>query len=166
MTILNHDLCCCGLKEIGNISDAPNAEQALKDIVKHAAARYNEDAELITYNWRWQDNFAIAVFTQVVVMNRPYCQYGEQFAKFITENKLGTVSEWTDVIGVFNPNSGYHIRLWAWVPDHEAVKKWLFTKLGKAEAEIPLKEQLKFRDHAWSVTTPTITYNWFSTGAS
>lgn len=46
---------------------------------------------------------------------------GIAFAKFITDNKLGVVTETSEA--KINPNSSNTIRIWTWAPDHEAVRK-------------------------------------------
>ena len=46
---------------------------------------------------------------------------GTQFAKFVTKNKLGTLS----MSAVRrNPNSGSNIRVWVWDIDRPALYKW------------------------------------------
>jgi hypothetical protein len=49
-------------------------------------------------------------------------QYGRMFAKFIQDNKLGSLV--TTENHELNPNSGSLVKVWVWGIDHDALKAW------------------------------------------
>ena len=68
--------------------------------------------------------------------------YGEKFAAFIRECKLGTLAEtgWQ-----VNPNSGNEIKIWVWGIDHAALQVWY---------KAALKTQPKKKESIWDAIAP------------
>lgn len=56
----------------------------------------------------------------------PWKAYGQPFADFIVEEKLGTV---VHIPPAENPNTGNEVEMWVWTPDMEALEKWCFANI-------------------------------------
>ena len=108
---------CCGVKEISGLSDYESAAYAMQDFWNTTYGR--KVPNLIGNNLvpAPMVNFRYCIFTQA----RHTYDYGIDFAKFITNNKLGTIAE-TDFNT--NPNSGNDVKVWIWTIDHNALGRW------------------------------------------
>lgn len=95
---------CCGVREIGELSSLRSPVEQLRAFAREA----------YPYNSR----FRYALFSQA----RKRSKYGDLFAAFIREERLGTVieTEWKR-----NPNSGNPLKIFLWTVDHPAVKRWM-----------------------------------------
>jgi len=94
---------CCGITEIANIGN---------DVVQ--SGKYNPELSIKTAQGR---KAAFYIFS-VPDYN---LSIGQTLAKFITENKLGTV---TKVGRQLNPNSGNKLTMWVWEPDQDALTNY------------------------------------------
>lgn len=99
------DTSCCGVKEIVDICDEKlNNESLLRDITD---LRY-EDGD--------KGNCCYYFFTDINL-----CEYGNSLKKYITDNKLGTV---TRSGAKKNPNSGNSIKVYLWTVNNGALYLW------------------------------------------
>lgn len=103
---------CCGVDELGNLGDHDSAQEAMEALCTRLEDRFSLE----------EDPCAIYLFTGVIedtYGDEP--TYGQDFAEFIKENKLGKVVETKPVI---NPNTDNTIVAWLWTVDWIALKKW------------------------------------------
>jgi hypothetical protein len=98
-------LLCCGVREITDLRETTDSADALN--------RFR------TITRRDGENFRYAIFTQAGLSDEGYA-YGEEFAAFIVDNKLGAVTETEGRHK--NPNSGNILKCWIWTVNHSAVR--------------------------------------------
>jgi hypothetical protein len=99
---------CCGIREISGLSQHRGPAAALKSFCRGVyKTEYGTDASRFRYS----------IFSQIQAR-----QYGDKFAAYILEHKLGDVIETTG--RHVNPNSGNVLKVFVWTVDHDAVKLW------------------------------------------
>jgi hypothetical protein len=133
---------CCGIMELGEIRDDmsdingtyTNGEHAMKTLIGNTF--YHPEYSILPKGvWPAMAKFRVAIFSQAD-WTRPY---GENFAAYIREQKLGDVI--CNNFGV-NPNSGNEIKVWMWTLDRPAVIAWA-AKNCKAPAKMSFDEFVK-----------------------
>jgi hypothetical protein len=100
-------LSCCGVREITDLRHTTSPEDALHRF------------RVITFNAG--ETFRYALFTEAGLNEEGYA-YGEEFAAFIRENKLGNVVETEG--RYINPNSGNILKCWLWTVNHPKVRAY------------------------------------------
>lgn len=108
MAQLNPVSACCGVREISYLGVDDDPKLSIRTL-----------GEAI-YNTSRSHRFRHAFFTQANNPQAASRTYGEKFAAYITEHKLGKVVESDEQI---NPNSGNSLKVWIWTVDHEALSK-------------------------------------------
>jgi hypothetical protein len=129
---------CCTLQEISNLGTGSNSgKEAMEKFcsIVWGKSRRNAYNSLIANN---NSLYAFYVFSSPVYAGggsgygyyggRPAnYNYGDEFAKFIRDNKLGKVVE-TDA----ELNEAFHqdhkAKVWVWAPDQQAMKAWWKTQ--------------------------------------
>ena len=120
---LKCDMCCCGIREIGNLQDTASPEAAMKDFMNEIAPH----PSYCTGRIESRDKFRYAIFSAT-----QRSRYGTNFASYITEHKLGELIE----TGYNkNPNSRRMLKIWVWTLDHVALKKWKDEHMQKPKAK-------------------------------
>lgn len=139
----------CGVKEIDGLSSIDSAIEAMREFCEIVFAKPNnfflsnfvKEPEPLMYCYYL---FTAAVYDQKAFTNkvtgklsRLYSPYGDEFAAFITENKLGQLFG-----GEAIHNKSFHPdhsnKAWLWAPDREALKAW-----WKKDQEDRAKEKAK-----------------------
>lgn len=111
---------CCGLREIGGLSQYNAAGGRRKTNMEHLADMFlliyqpSRDYPNGRTHWRY------AIFTEAYVPGDQPQGYGSEFADFIKAKGLGLVVE-ADGPQV-NPNSGNMLRVWIWTVDHDTTR--------------------------------------------
>lgn len=116
---------CCGILEIHNLR-TESAPGAMRRLCKQywSNSRLVPDPEP---NGRFMPLFPnIVLFTAVVDGANTY---GQNFAKLIAENDLGTVVESEERK---NPNTGYTVKGWLWSINKDKLKEWYLAQLEAA----------------------------------
>jgi hypothetical protein len=113
---------CCGIREISGLSYSRGPKLAMKSFCQIYPKTSNKNSLYPTDG----SKFRYAVFSQINNM-----KYGEKFAAYIRDNKLGDVVETTGKH--MNPNSGNVLKVFVWTVDHEAVKLWMKGNLKDAK---------------------------------
>lgn len=129
---------CCGVTEIGNLSEYPNPEAAMARFVGNCQ-RMRFDTKSKTYN-KYIHLQAFYVFTAVVYERETgrHPTYGPDFAKYIRDNRLGSVKESPMR---FNTNEPEHrLRVYVWAPNKKAINKWWKAYNEKLAAEAKANE--------------------------
>ena len=93
---------CCGIDEIADIADHDNPKEALKEVCHE-----------IYYN---DKTCAFMMFSDIGKK-----ESGKALHKYITKNKLGTV---TKSVSRINPNSDNSLAIWIWAMHRGNLKKW------------------------------------------
>jgi hypothetical protein len=106
-------------------------------------------------NFEQYSKFRFAIFTEAI---HPVhhgegrkgwaYQYGQMFAKFIQDNKLGSLV--TTENHELNPNSGSLVKVWVWGIDHDALKAW-YAKENPSWAQKPMSDVIASAAPAVSV---------------
>lgn len=112
---------CCGLVELAGLSGYRTPEAAFTDLIENNDMAYDIDDSTL--------GGGAAIFTSAGAR----ATYGARFAKYIEDNKLGTV---TELPRFKNPNTRNAIRTFFWVIDYKAVRK-LYKKLHPEERRRP-----------------------------
>lgn len=115
----------CAIQEIVNLKHGKDAksnmfsfcqQNLLPGICKFFSARNGDLAPLTAHG---ENIFCFYLFTA----NVEYATYGQDFAKFITDHKLGKLIT-TEAL----PNVAYHgggkCQAWIWTPDAKALRAW------------------------------------------
>jgi len=119
---------CCGIREISGLSYHRGPRTAMK-----AFCSVYPESKSPNNPYSSNDSaFRYAVFSQI-----NQAKYGERFAAYIRDNKLGDVIETTGKH--VNPNSGNVLKVFVWTVDHTAVKQWLKKEMG-TDAKTAAKE--------------------------
>ncbi len=127
------DTSCCAWQEISNLSQHPTPEDAMKSFCElnfgaaESRVKYHTMQSLQNHLYSFY-LFSTAVNTPGTEKESSYLpkfgtDYGSKFAKFIQENKLGTVVESPMMV-----NAAFHADhsnvVWIWAPDEAAIQKW------------------------------------------
>ena len=105
---------CCGMRELGSLSQHPDAKEAIKDFGRSA---YGINGEADT-----NDRFRYVVFSQASSTKDGDFAYGQNFATYIQEHKLGEVIE-ASANSHKNPNTQNYLRTWIWTVNHAGTKR-------------------------------------------
>lgn len=92
-----------------------------------AIANYDEPPENIKDYLQSRSSFA-PYFAMVIFSDAVQNKRGEWLAKFLVDEKLGVVVESP---AATNPNTLHKIKTWIFVPNHVALKKWIWKKVYK-----------------------------------
>jgi len=125
----------CAIQEIVNLKLGKDArsnmlsfcqQNLLPGSCKFFSARNGDAAPLIAGG---ENIFCFYLFTA----NVEYAHYGQDFAQFITDNKLGKLIT-TEAL----PNRAYHgggkCQAWIWTPDPKALRAWYDTEKAARKA--------------------------------
>jgi hypothetical protein len=114
------DTGCCGMKELNNISQCPDAPSVLAELC--TALTYMNDGEPLT-----KTRLAFFLFSGVTkrvindhASNRPD-NYALALADYIETEQLGSL---VTPEGRINPRSGNTIQVWVWTPNFKAFNDW------------------------------------------
>lgn len=109
-----HGMQCCGVRELHGLSYANSPQEAFR--------AFQRD---FRRNRRWR--YAIFTQAQYPWMPDPFRAYGEEFAQFIQDHKLGTVMESSAPHAGHrrNPNTGATLRIWVWTLNHAGIKRYM-----------------------------------------
>jgi len=110
MTVF-HASGCCGVREIHGLSEYSTSSAAMKAFYKAAIL-----ANVIKFRYVY--------FAQ----NGPH--YGDKFAAYILENKLGEIIETGSHV---NPNSGNKLKMFVWTLNIENLKAWAVGNMKPVE---------------------------------
>jgi hypothetical protein len=120
---------CCGVKEITQIQQSKNSKEALQTILAANGTGFQFTARKVPPKRMGQ-----VWFTQVDNGTRTRKNYGVNFAKFLINQKLGTVVACTKPAPNPNYDSRHQIRMWIWTPSPARVWKWWQANGGAAAA--------------------------------
>jgi hypothetical protein len=132
------DTGCCGIKEITSLSSHKKPDEAMQAFCqmlfgvnkrKSAFERMTKsDMFLAAYLYSFY-LFTAAIYDQAdKTLHEAYKHpYGEDFAKFIKENKLGQVSCCRARTNhAFHPD--HKVKAWIWRPSMKGLKKWWLSR--------------------------------------
>jgi hypothetical protein len=132
---------CCAIQEIAELRQHETAQEAMfafcrQNIVQKPKFQ-NPKVDPAPIEARGGEIFCFYLFTANVDAG----QYGQNFAKFIEDNKLGTV-----VTTEPRSNRAYHgeqrCQAWIWTVDQAAIKAWWAENKVKARGETPSLERI------------------------
>jgi hypothetical protein len=129
-----NDLECCGVKEIDGLSkfdDDPEAAMSAFCLARTGYNHYHQDTSSISSSL--QLNFAHILFTQAGNVT-----YGQQFARFIRANRLGSVVRSRIQV---NPNSKNPLAAYIWTVDRLALKRWWAKQVRDLKRTIAKSEK-------------------------
>lgn len=118
-----HTTQCCGFQELSGLSMyLSNPKQAMLDFCESVLTR---PVKYGSYTARPDALYSFYLFSAAVTtgsIDRSGC-YGAQFAKFIEDNNLGTITA-----SPVKVNAGWHPnhsnQIWLWGPDVKALRAW------------------------------------------
>lgn len=116
---------CCGVMEIDGVS-LNTPKEVLLSLLDWEHEDYDYNTEKLLGNSR------NVVFTDVAQMRRNK-QSGWGFAKFITENKLGTITGPSP--GATNPGTRNKVHVWVWTPNVKAIEAWFAAEQKRREKD-------------------------------
>lgn len=116
---------CCGLKEIEDLQDADEPEDAVRLLLDISGTK-----EYSTTQHRYVPKlnilFSHVLFTEVIGDGG----YGRQLSAYVKKHHLGTVVMSSTST---NPNTGNRIRCYIWTIDKPAIKAWWLKHCSKVE---------------------------------
>lgn len=110
---------CCGVKEITQIQQSKHSKEALQSVLAANGTGFQFTARETAPKRMGQ-----VWFTQVDKGTPSRKNYGVNFAKFLVNQKLGSVVCATKPSPNPNYNNGHKILMWIWTPNPKAVWKW------------------------------------------
>lgn len=110
---------CCGAREITDIQLSKHSKDALIAVLKAAVTGCQFAGRKAAPTRMGQ-----FVFTQADQAGASRPKYGEHFAAYLVNQKLGSVSQAAKVAKNPNYDRGHSIKMWIWTPDPKAVWKW------------------------------------------
>lgn len=119
--MLLEQLNCCGFNEIHNLCFYTTAKAAMTAFCKEIA---ENDGCAFSTSYRLRLG-AFYLFTALLELsgNPITHRYGEEFAKFIKDNRLGVVRE--TVKRLNRKNASTHlIQGWVWTPSQKNLQEW------------------------------------------
>lgn len=117
---------CCGIREISGLSCHKGPMAAMRsfcNIYPNAPKSYHNPYPSD------QSRFRYAIFSQA-----SNSKYGDKFATYIRNQKLGDVIETAGKH--VNPNSGHVLKVFVWTVDHDAVKLWMKKEFKNAKIAV------------------------------
>ena len=120
MIEINQEMDCCGVRELNNLSGGNSPKEVVQQLCN--GGEYLYDQSILRENPRARQErgrYAFIIFSQAGPPRTTH--YGTDLAKFITKNRLGTVTESPYKI---NPNTGNKLRVWIWALDPVGITKW------------------------------------------
>jgi hypothetical protein len=117
---------CCGIVEVSGLGDIPvldKKKMSPQDVITVLACQWMvRNCAWVLFTEATRKVWIVDKVTDREVVQTEQPTYGKDLADFILEHKLGTIQ----VMGPqLNHNSGNRVTAYYWVPDCEAVKKWI-----------------------------------------
>lgn len=140
------ELGCCGIKELNGISASSppvvlDAACSLWNGVRNSRKRRRAGSSFDGSAEEGVPSQAIILFSSADSASHPPTTYGDTFATYLREQKLGRVEEIVPLIkGVVNPNTTRRLRVWHWYVDMGAFRRWRANYIQEEAAKF-LKAQ-------------------------
>jgi len=141
---INGGLNCCGLNELHGIDEYSSPKHAMVDFICELQENTDQDDDYGYYSfYNRRSSFdetkrkfkpaAFYVFTSLLRdgKNRPKRNYGENFATYIVEHKLGNVLEAPARYNRVNEPT-HLLKAWLWTPSVKGLQTW-WKEINKEE---------------------------------
>lgn len=130
MSTTLHQGSCCGVKEICRLQDSKNSKEALIAVLKYPISGFQ-----FTSRKKPVPRMGQTFFTQVDNAGEQCrTKYGEHFAKYLRNQKLGKVVQCSSPAPNPNYPRGHQIKIWIWTPNPKACWEW-WKKNAEKEAK-------------------------------